>query len=338
MNDILRDSIRKDTKKIVNSIFPMKIIISALKKYGAKQICKNYFDYYYSGDINDFDTFLENKLQDVVIKLVGIKDYVVEEKFDIYDYDYDKYNMEGKFSSEVKISGFSNILKCNMSSYRCEDLLGNDCTSVAYIKTQMNYFNPFEQKVYFTGTFRNDSCDDNTLVNYLSKYLSFSIVGITEYDNISEWQTYLIESCVNYQMGNKKMAFFNAFASLDKFIELMYERIFDMYVENYKKYKKIDNAADDELKYKIRKFANVNRRLIDEKLTDCYKECVSLSTTNFKEIKKQLNDLEKMRNTIAHGEEIVNPVDYIRLIKCILSLGIIFNGEDSLKTLLIDVV
>lgn len=261
MNDILRDSIRKDTKKIVNSIFPMKIIISALKKYGAKQICKNYFDYYYSGDINDFDTFLENKLQDVVIKLVGIKDYVVEEKFDIYDYDYDKYNMEGKFSSEVKISGFSNILKCNMSSYRCEDLLGNDCTS-----------------------------------------------------------------------------FFNAFASLDKFIELMYERIFDMYVENYKKYKKIDNAADDELKYKIRKFANVNRRLIDEKLTDCYKECVSLSTTNFKEIKKQLNDLEKMRNTIAHGEEIVNPVDYIRLIKCILSLGIIFNGEDSLKTLLIDVV
>ncbi|WDL97889.1 hypothetical protein [Alicyclobacillus sp. ALC3] len=111
--------------------------------------------------------------------------------------------------------------------------------------------------------------------------------------SVQTWIECLVDSILDHQNGNKKMAFFNSFAAMDQIIQRFYRGLFEFYLSKSRR------GITDELRRKVKKYANDNRRL-DEKLDDVAKE-LGISDFGKMQCRAKYKELTTTRDSIAHG-------------------------------------
>lgn len=168
---------------------------------------------------------------------------------------------------------------------------------------------------------------DNTDSSIICK-----VYGI-EYDaSYPMWIEYILMSYIFYDLNNEKMAFFTAFAALDQFIENVYSRLPILYRQVFfDDLGKISEHDGEVLNARRNKYMNLSRRLIDEKLHDILKERFG-NDTIYLPCYNQLQKYERIRNMIAHCEEVDVNGKYIELLKNILNIVYLVGyGKDILS-------
>lgn len=164
--------------------------------------------------------------------------------------------------------------------------------------------------------------------------MTLEIVGIRENENVSAWLLDLIESASNLKVESIKMAFLNAFSALDYYIEELYSILFEQYIEKYNLYSEKSPQDANYLKEKIRRYSNVGRNLLDDKLKDIWKETRNYND-NFNNIKGGLKQLVVKRNKLAHGENVeIKKEDYGKLLYYFFDLICLINKDEPLMDLL----
>lgn len=169
------------------------------------------------------------------------------------------------------------------------------------------------------------------IIEYSERYLECTAYAVYEYEQIPLWQEYILSSFVFYHLGNKRMAFFNAFAAIDQCIEIMYELLFTVYLSMVK-YTLCSDVSAEAKEYILKRYdlyQKKERRLIDEKLKDCLK-AISLEK-DYSQFIEKLNEFEKIRNKIAHCEnveDLESSEDYINLMWLVLELLSKTNGKN----------
>ena len=215
----------------------------------------------------------------------------------------------------------------------------------------LDRFNHLSKEIHLKGKFIQSESVSHNAFESLDKTISVNVTGLLIDVQVPSWVEYLVEGCINIEYGNNKMALFNIFASLDKFIELLNEVIFDYYIKHYNELiKQLAITKEDEfeislyLKTKIRKFGKENRRII-EKLKDALKE-VGINGKNegfynmFSLIKK-VEEIEKIRNKIGHGEKIIERINVGEVLYTVLTIifsSILYTDmeDEDWKTIIVE--
>ena len=169
-----------------------------------------------------------------------------------------------------------------------------------------------------------------TIIEYSERYLECSAYAVYKEEQIPLWQEYILSSYIFYQLGNKRMAFFNAFAAIDQCIEIMYELLFEVYLEmsKYTFCSDVSEEAKEHIRKRYDLYQKKERRLINDKLKDCLKT-ISLEK-DYSQFIEKLNEFEKIRNRIAHCEDVKNlesSEDYINLMWLVLEFLSKTNGK-----------
>lgn len=220
----------------------------------------------------------------------------------------------------------------NVDNLRIIRSINEEVEDVDFIKYQFKNINLFNKTVFVEGEFQR--VDDISIweAENMGIVVKFDAYGVNE--NIPMFFMYIMEACINHKYDNDAMAFFNIFAGLNNFIECIYEKTFNFYVENYNYYLKYIadfyeddteknrnialKCADNYLKSKIRQFSNLYKKLIKGKLTEVSKEMGI-----FEEIKnliEKMKELEEHRNEIGHGDKLTMEIDFGKVLYDVLSL------------------
>ena len=146
------------------------------------------------------------------------------------------------------------------------------------------------------------------------------IYGIKFETEYQLWVEYLLISYIFFEIENERMAFFVAFAALDQFIESLYMRLPLIYQDAY--FEKIDTLTEAEAEFlenQRKRYTNVNRRLVEEKLHDILVERFD-DASKYAQPYTVINSYEKIRNKIAHCEAIDVRGKYLNLLLNIIKI------------------
>jgi hypothetical protein len=237
---------------------------------------------------------------------------------------------EFPFTSSFRASDFNIITYVSSPSLQLFDSDDNDVTDFANFEIELDRFNYLSKEIHFKGKFIQDDSVSHDAFDSLDKSISIFVTGVLKEELIPSWVEYLIEGCINIEYQNNKMALFNIFASLDKFIELLNNDIFDFYIINFNKIlNKFTNTPEEKidvsefLKGKIRKFGKDNRRIM-EKLRDALKEVgINGKNQNFLRMYsliKEVEEIEEIRNKIGHGEKVIQNINIGEVLYTILTI------------------
>jgi hypothetical protein len=317
--------------------------------------------------IRDFDTLTKTEFlvkvfsEEPFVILNEILPYIKEEQvfknienINTKEDDYRKY--EFSIYDDLKIDDFSII------TYIDEPIVIDENESWVrnVLKFEIKYCDLFDKKVYFEGKFIRENDISAWDVEEAGLKLQCNVRGIPKNEEVPTFIEYLLEACINIKYKNYKMAFFNLFASLDNFIELLYEKTFEFFINKYSNYKEflkeqiIDELSEKNLvnydfvfnqvftkvnlnlQEKIRYYANRNRKLIDKKLNSVLKE-INLYKNDqylrFNRIIAELDEVVIKRNSIAHGKKVVIEEDIGEIMYKILTVmfSIIYEQDFSLN-------
>lgn len=237
---------------------------------------------------------------------------------------------EFPFTLSLRAGEFNIITDVSSPYLYFYDSEGHDVNAFINHDIELDRFNHLSKDIFLKGRFiQNDSVSHNAF-DELEKNISLDVTGLLKDELIPSWVEYLLEGCINVEYANNKMALFNIFASLDKFIELLNEKIFDYYIENYNKLiKKFANTLEDQvdisafLKTKIKKFGKDNRRIM-EKLRDALKEVgIHGKNDDFKQMYsliKEAEKIEEIRNKIGHGEKVIDSIHVGHVLYIVLTI------------------
>lgn len=356
---IFKDEIAYDLSSEFNKILSLNDV--SFKKI--KSFFQNYNSY---NRIRDFDNITKTEFLILVLNeepfiilnaiLPYIKDKQVFKDIKNINTKDDYRNYQFPIYDDLKINGFSIITDIDEPIIidESESWIGN------VVKFQIKYCDLFDKKVYFEGTFVRENDISAWDIEEAGLKLLCNVSGIVEDESIPTFIEYLLEACINIKYKNNKMAFLNLFASFDNFIELLYEKTFEFFINKYSSYKEflkeqiIDELSEKELsnyevvfkevftsiecdlKKKIRNFANQNRRLIDEKLISVLKEVEihkNKNYANFNKIVSEMKEIENKRNSIAHGEKVEVEEEIGEIVYKILTImfSIIYEQDFSLN-------
>ncbi|MGI2295954.1 hypothetical protein [Paenibacillus sp. GXUN7292] len=255
---------------------------------------------------------------------------IVEEANVYLDTDNFREKVEFPFTLSLRAKKFNIITHVSFPSLQFVDSDGNDVNPFINHEVELDRFNHLSKDIYLKGKFVQDYSVSHNAFDYLDKYINVYVTGLLTDEPVPSWVEYLIEGCINMEYSNSKMALFNIFAALDKFIELLNEKIFEYYIVNYnKQIKKFSISSEDRidvssfLKLKIKKFGKDNRRII-EKLRDALKEVgINGKTDEFKQMYALITEVEKIegiRNDIGHGEKVVGTIDVGHVLYTVLTI------------------
>lgn len=173
--------------------------------------------------------YLEDKEHRVFYKLFGIdpKTIYYEMSFANVPLEKDTYsphNYEMLYNQELSI--LSSIDFSEMHIDKEEVNLAELCNFDYEIVAK----NEFQGSILVKYSFDYvEEINPWAIIEYSERYLECTAYAVYEYEQIPLWQEYILSSFVFYHLGNKRMAFFNAFAAIDQCIEIMYELLFTVY-------------------------------------------------------------------------------------------------------------
>lgn len=175
--------------------------------------------------------------------------------------------------------------------------IAHDCAMSADILSKY-YFNPgimtaiqFKYKA---------NIDPWVIIEYSDRYLKCKVYALKKNEEYPLWIEYLIMSWSLYEVGNERMAFLTAFASLDYYIEMQYSKL----KEIYKKLAcdVVNEELIDETIKQYNTYCNLQRRIIEDKFKDILKARVE-NVDVYSDIHEKLYKYEKIRNAVAHCED-----------------------------------
>ena len=275
--------------------------------------------------------YLEDKEHRVFYKLFGInpKTICFEMSFANVPLEkdtYSPYNYEMLYDEDLSI--LSSIEYSEMHIDKEEYNLADIC----HFSYEIVAKNEFQGSILVKYNFDYvEEVNPWAIIEFSERYLECTAYAIYEDEQIPLWQEYILSSFIFYQLGNKRMAFFNAFATIDQCIEIMYESLFRVYLSMVK-YTLCSDVSEDAKEYIIKRYdlyQKKERRLIDEKLKDCLKT-IPLEK-DYSQFIEKLSEFEKIRNKIAHCENVKDleySEDYINLMWLVLELLSKTNGKN----------
>lgn len=324
MDKQLEDKLNQENRKKLIKRFNSMLKIGKMRR---DYISNAYEDISYSNDSDD----KSNK--EIITELFHAKPLVVinqliphivsKEKEQKASLNLDTEDFREKvvfpFTISFTASEFNIITDVGLPSLDFIDSDGNDVNQFINHEVELDRFNYLSKDIHLKGKFVQDESVSHNAFDYLDKFVSVYVTGVLADELIPSWVEYLIEGCINIQYKNNKMALFNIFASLDNFIEVLNEEIFNYYLENYNKVIKgfsitSEDKADisEFLKKKIKVFGKDNRKII-EKLRDALREVgINGKNNDFKSMYaliKKVDDISDIRNKIGHGKKVVDHFD-----------------------------
>ena len=143
-----------------------------------------------------------------------------------------------------------------------------------------------------------------SFIEYSDRYLKCSLYGIDKDDGIPLWQEYILSSFALEQYGNSRMAFFNAYAGLDQYIEIIYNELGNTFkaIFYYTLCSDVDLEAKKYIEIKYDIYSKQERRLIDEKLKNCLTTLID-DEIEYAWLIQDLKRFDSIRNKIAHCKE-----------------------------------
>lgn len=234
------------------------------------------------------------------------------------DHRSEEYIIWGKGKLSLKNEILLHHLPSEYFEYRVEDY-GIDVSD--HLRHMMiTNVNPYDGSFSFTGFLAS-----NNGANYVSLE-SAGIYNTIKYYFIKndsfEWCQYILQGYRFYFVESYQTAFLMFFIALESFIEfnvgkliLFYQNKFQLVAENametYMKQDKYSvedfikkNLIEEPIKIELDKLKNRNRKLISEKLKQILTLGTGLSSNQIKATLKKLAFFEKIRNTIAHGDNL----------------------------------
>lgn len=270
-------------------------------------------------------------------KLFGIyiKTIYFDVSFDGVPLEKDTYNPH---NYELLMNEDLNILSSIETSEIHIDIDGENLSDVCHFTYEIISQNEFKGTILIKYSFDYvEEVNPWVIIDGSVSYLKCTAYAIEKDELLFLWQEYLMSSFIFHQLGNQRMAFFNAFAALDQCIEIMYQSLFNAF-SSMEKYAICSDVTADARKYIIDEYKRnekKERRLIEEKLKDCLKTISS--DIGYSQLLENLKRFDKIRNKIAHCEnsdELVNSESYIDLIWSILELIVYTNGK-AVKDLIV---
>lgn len=164
----------------------------------------------------------------------------------------------------------------------------------------INHFNP-SMLVQFEFDYHPD-IEKGVILDYSTRIINGFVYAIEKTSSIPLWVEYLIMSWSLYTDGNEKLAFFTAFAGFDKFIELQYSSLSQIYTKEIMKYQKSDEEVIDYYLNMESDYINMNRRIIQDKFHDIMMECGANIAPCYGDLFHKLDEYESVRNDVAHCE------------------------------------
>ena len=278
------------------------------------------FDLYEFYSKNDLFRFLISKLGDdtLLYRVFNVKAFETDDKVHLNtdDFDYPKDNPHVFTLASVKLHEIKLLSKViSHRFYICTNINEkeyiDDYNKV--INVYLEYVDSFNSKYFVKIDFDyyNDTIESELLFENL--YVESKIYAIRSNDILPLWIEYLINSFALYGAGNKEMAFFVAFASLDNFIEILN----NLCIDAYRNININEMSLEDISTYynKYNNYKNANRRLIGEKLKTVLDEIYN-DDDAINKIYNNFKDAEKKRDSIAHcsGKRQYEEGDYENLI------------------------
>lgn len=262
------------------------------------------FDIFKFHTIKDLFKYMISDLDDgtLLYKVFNIESYESNDKVNLNTDDFDSPKDNPHIFTLASVELHETKLVSKVIRYRLYICTNTDEKNYLedydkVVNSYLEYLDSFNSKYFVKIDFDyyNDTIESELIFENL--YVESEVFAIRENDTLPLWIEYIVNSFALYRAGNKEMAFFVAFASLDNFIE----KLNNVCIEAYENIKIKEMNLKDFSTYndKYVNFKNDNRRLIDEKLkavlNEIYNEDVVIN-----EIFSNLKKAEKKRNIIAH--------------------------------------
>ena len=296
-NNIL-NGIKSSLTCLQKGIYDIKIKNDNSK---SKKYCVDLFEFH---TINDLFRSLISELDDgtLLYKVFNIKSYESNDKVNVNIGDFDSPKDNPHIFTLASIELHETKLVSKVIRYRFYMCTNGDGKQYLddygkVINDYIEHVDSFNSKYFIKIDFGyfNDVIDPELIFEDL--YAESEVYAIRSNDDLPLWIEYLINSFALYRAGNKEMAFFVAFASLDNFIEKLTNACIDAYSNiqiNTMNLKSFSIYCD-----KYNDYKNVNRRLIGEKLKSVLDELYNDDDT-INKIFNNLKRAEKKRDSIAH--------------------------------------
>lgn len=301
MNDEIKSRISNRIKEELKMLQENILNISVqTDKSGKNTYCADSLYSFYT--IDDLFKNLIKRIDKgtLLYNIFNIKERTLHSKVDFYNNDFDspKANPHISTLAEVVIKELKVLSNVSNIRFYINNCGKKHCLDEyeKVIDSHIEHIDNFNSRFFikFDFNYYNDTIDANLIFDNLE--VECDVFGISNCDIVSLWIEYLINSFVLFRAGNKELALFTAFASLDCFIEILNDICIEVYNDI-----KIDNLNLKNFSVICRKFENYNnsnRRLIKEKLKTILNE-ISMSD-GCKDIFKYFVDAEEKRNNIAH--------------------------------------
>lgn len=279
-----------------------------------------------------------------------IKKVKISRKINGIDTEEDYREYKFKVYDNIKIRELYKVIA--MDNLQVFNNINGELEKIDFLKYKFGNINLFEKSVFLDGEFKRVNNISIWDVEYMEIFVGFDAYGVDK--NIPLYLNYIIDGCINHKYNNETIAFFNLYAALNNFIEVIYNDTFNFYIEKYSYYKEyieelyseeydeikqklVMKYTDEFLKEKIRKFSNERIKLIDGKLKAVTEE---LGLYNkLKELIKKMKELDLHRNEIAHGDELTIDINFGEILYDVLSIIFsIIRGDDLANNDLTDLI
>lgn len=334
MNEVLKANLHKEIKKKIKTRFQSLMHTQYVKQSYLESEYEEISFLNDSEEATNKEMIAELLKEEPFVLLNKIIPYIVDRNLEVNPDVYldtkkfrEKY--EFPFVSSFKAKEFSLVTYADEPTLKLFDSDGHDLSVFGEFKIELDRFNYLSGEIHTKGEFIKNTSMDIDSFEDLDKQINITVLGVLKDEWIPSWVEYLLEGCINIKYKNYKMALFNFFASLDKFIEVLNDVIFDYYIDNYKKLiKKYAYSSEEKsdisafLKNKIKKFGKENRRII-EKLRDALKEVDIIKENQFSSLYsliKEVEEIERIRNRIGHGEKVIQQFDIGEMLYTILTI------------------
>jgi len=169
--------------------------------------------------VNDLFTEITKDVLEIKFDFINVKEIHEDTYLVRIEIDLDEFSVLTHFD-------FHDILVYSDDGYEISK-------EVISYDIKISNINHFTSKVQLEGTLKvNPSATTFYVVDSLDKRIQCKVTGIKN-SYSKQWFENLVHGAIYYELGNLRMSYFNIFSGIDEFVNLVYDKLFDIYIDEY---------------------------------------------------------------------------------------------------------
>lgn len=177
---------------------------------------------------------------------------------------------------EIILEEYASITRCDFLDIAIYTEDGDEVSKdICSIDLSISNINHFTGEVKFEGILKiNYMSTTFYTLDMLDKKIRCKVNGIKK-DYSKQWFENLVNGAIYQELGNHRMAYFNIFSGFEEFVNLVYDELFDTYLEEY-------NKSIEEMERLLFEFIKIE--LIEKETNDLFhkevgsfKNCIDVS-------------------------------------------------------------